>query len=161
MMDAWLRLLLMSALLTGCHALPPRPATPMTISSTPTTLPVPVLAKRTAQDVIYPLIDPLEAYAVRVQLIRRAQYSIDLAYYIWGNDLTGHLMLDELKRAAERGVRVRLLLDDNNSKGLDPLLLARPGLWPGRHIAVPSEGLLADPRRSLGSGSCRDAASAQ
>lgn len=124
MMDAWLRLLLMSALLTGCHALPPRPATPMTISSTPTTLPVPVLAKRTAQDVIYPLIDPLEAYAVRVKLIRRAQHSIDLAYYIWGNDLTGHLMLDELKRAAERGVRVRLLLDDNNSKGLDPLLLA-------------------------------------
>ena len=117
-------LLLCSLLLTGCQTLPPRPATSMTISSPPTTLPVPMLGKRADRDVIYPLIDPLEAYAVRVQLIRRAQHSIDLAYYIWGNDLTGHLMLDELKRAAERGVRVRLLLDDNNTKGLDPLLLA-------------------------------------
>lgn len=125
-MDLWLRPVLIVSILfmIGCHALPPRPATPLTISSAPTTLPVPVLGKRTPHDVIYPLIDPLEAYAVRVQLIRRAQHSIDLAYYIWGNDLTGHLMLDELKRAAERGVHVRLLLDDNNSKGLDPLLLA-------------------------------------
>lgn len=125
-MDVWLRplLILSVLLLVSCQTLPPRPATSMTISTTPTTLPVPMLGKRARQDVIYPLIDPLEAYAVRVQLIRRAQHSIDLAYYIWGNDLTGHLMLDELKRAAERGVRVRLLLDDNNSKGLDPLLLA-------------------------------------
>jgi putative cardiolipin synthase len=58
-----------------------------------------------------------------VQLIRQAQHSLDLAYYIWGNDLTGQLMFEELLHAAQRGVRVRLLLDDNNTQGLDPLLL--------------------------------------
>ena len=65
------------------------------------------------------LVDPLEAYAVRTQLIRRAQHRIELSTYIWGNDLPGRLLMHELRRAAQRGVQVRLLIDDNGITGLD------------------------------------------
>ena len=50
--------------------------------------------------------------------------SIDAQYYIWRGDLTGYLLLDALRRAADRGVRVRLLLDDNGVWGLDRELAA-------------------------------------
>lgn len=63
-----------------------------------------------------------EAFAVRMLLARAARRSIDVQYYIWHDDLTGGLLFDELRAAADRGVRVRMLLDDNNTAGLDPLL---------------------------------------
>jgi putative cardiolipin synthase len=43
-------------------------------------------------------------------------------YYIWNGDQTGYLLLGALWLAAERGVRVRLLLDDNGVAGLDEAL---------------------------------------
>src|SRR5947207_792824 len=52
------------------------------------------------------------ALDARLTLIRRAQVSLDLQYYLLGDDEVGHLMLRELRDAAQRGVRVRLLLDD-------------------------------------------------
>jgi putative cardiolipin synthase len=73
---------------------------------------------------IYPLGDGRDAFAARALLAQRAERSLDVQYYIWRNDLTGVLMLDALRSAAARGVRVRLLLDDNNTAGLDPTLLA-------------------------------------
>ena len=63
------------------------------------------------------------ALDARLQLIRHAQSSLDLQYYLLGNDKTGKLILRELRDAALRGVRVRLLLDDFYTAGLDPLLL--------------------------------------
>ena len=63
-----------------------------------------------------------DAFAARVLLARAAQRSIDVQYYIWHNDLTGGLLFGELRAAADRGVRVRLLLDDNNTAGLDAVL---------------------------------------
>ncbi|WP_062226352.1 phospholipase D family protein [Aureimonas frigidaquae] len=54
----------------------------------------------------------LDAFAVRVLSARAAGRSLDAMYYIWGDDLTGRLMLGELLGAADRGVRVRLLVDD-------------------------------------------------
>lgn len=60
-----------------------------------------------------------DAFAARMILANTAVSSIDAQYYIWHNDLTGALLLDALKRAADRGVRVRLLLDDNGTSGLD------------------------------------------
>ena len=51
-----------------------------------------------------------------------AQRTLDVQYYIWRGDTTGHLLLDELRRAADRGVRVRLLLDDGGTAGLDTQL---------------------------------------
>lgn len=69
------------------------------------------------------LRDGKEAFAARVQLARAARRSIDAQYYIWHDDLTGGVLFDEMRSAADRGVRVRLLLDDNNTAGLDPLLV--------------------------------------
>ena len=60
----------------------------------------------------------------RARLTAQAGRSLDLQYYIWHDDLTGHLLAREVLQAAERGVRVRMLLDDMNDKGKDALLLA-------------------------------------
>ncbi|MFN3725676.1 MAG: phospholipase D family protein [Allosphingosinicella sp.] len=65
-----------------------------------------------------------EAFAARAALARAAKRSIDAQYYIWHADLTGSLLFGELFAAAERGVRVRLLLDDHNTPGLDPIVAA-------------------------------------
>ena len=53
-----------------------------------------------------------DAFEVRLRLIHSAQKSIDAQYYIWNADLTGKVLYDRLLHAADRGVRVRLLLDD-------------------------------------------------
>ena len=65
-----------------------------------------------------------DAFAARMILADRAVSSIDAQYYIWHADLTGYLLLDALTRAADRGVRVRLLLDDNGTAGLDAEIAA-------------------------------------
>ncbi|MGI1664233.1 phospholipase D family protein [Palleronia sp. KMU-117] len=71
---------------------------------------------------IRPLADGLAAFAARAVLAREAVSSIDAQYYIWQDDTTGLMLLDELRMAADRGVRVRLLVDDNGIPGLDDLL---------------------------------------
>jgi putative cardiolipin synthase len=73
---------------------------------------------------IYPLAVPQDAFAARVALARRAERSLDVQYYIWHADTTGIFLLGEIWDAAERGVRVRMLLDDNGIAGLDPTLAA-------------------------------------
>ncbi len=71
---------------------------------------------------VYPLPDGMDAFAARMLLISTAEKTLDVQYYIWNNDITGNLMFQAIKEAAERGVRVRLLIDDNNTRGLDPTL---------------------------------------
>lgn len=66
----------------------------------------------------------LDAFSARILLANAAVSSIDAQYYIWRDDMTGHLMLKALLRAADRGVRVRLLLDDNGIDRLDSVLAA-------------------------------------
>ena len=73
---------------------------------------------------VYALPDGREAFAARMLLAQAAQRSLDVQYYIWRQDMSGMLLFDALRRAAERGVRVRLLLDDNNTAGLDKILAA-------------------------------------
>jgi putative cardiolipin synthase len=48
----------------------------------------------------------------RVALADRAKNSIDMQYYIFNNDATGRLVMQRLLAAADRGVRVRILIDD-------------------------------------------------
>lgn len=60
-----------------------------------------------------------EAFAARAELLRAAQISLDVQYYIVHDGLSTRLLIDELLRAADRGVRVRLLLDDTTSDGHD------------------------------------------
>jgi putative cardiolipin synthase len=57
----------------------------------------------------------------RIELAKRAQRSIDVQYYLVQNDETGRYLLRTLRDAAERGVRVRLLVDDLYTAGADPL----------------------------------------
>ncbi|MDM7956188.1 phospholipase D family protein [Blastomonas sp.] len=73
---------------------------------------------------ILPLIDSRGAYAARVKLIRAADRYLDVQYYIWREDVAGLLLLEELREAADRGVKVRLLLDDNGIARLDDELVA-------------------------------------
>src|SRR5699024_10053132 len=76
------------------------------------------------QSGIYALANPHEAFAARALLTNAAERSLDIQHYIWRNDLTGTLLLDSLRQAADRGVRVRFLLDDSANRGIDPLLAA-------------------------------------
>ncbi|WP_369027219.1 phospholipase D family protein [Qipengyuania sp. RANM35] len=63
----------------------------------------------------------LDAFAMRIAMVRRAEQTIDAQYYIWEDDLSGSLLLSEIVKAADRGVRVRVLIDDNPTAGLDPM----------------------------------------
>lgn len=73
---------------------------------------------------IQPLVANRDALTARVLLAGAAERCIDAQYYIWNPDHTGMLLLEELWKAAGRGVRIRLLLDDNSTKGMDPLISA-------------------------------------
>ena len=57
-----------------------------------------------------------EAYAYRASTAAAAERTLDAQYYIWHEDLTGRLLAGELLRAAERGVRVRILIDDLDAR---------------------------------------------
>jgi putative cardiolipin synthase len=73
---------------------------------------------------IHPLALATDAFAARALLAEAAQRSIDAQYYIWHGDQTGLLLFDTLASAARRGVRVRILLDDQNTRGLDETIAA-------------------------------------
>lgn len=70
------------------------------------------------------LYDPLEAIAARIHLIDKAEKTLDLQYYIWDNDKIGSIALYKIIQAADRGVKVRLLIDDNNAKSMEAVYLA-------------------------------------
>ena len=53
-----------------------------------------------------------DAFVARIALADLAERTLDAQYFIWGNDAVGTILLDRLIRAANRGVRVRLLVDD-------------------------------------------------
>ena len=123
--------LTLGALLTGC-SLPPMPErTPTQALSTETAAQTrlgqalaPLQQAHPSLSGIHPLTDAYAAYAARALLARAAQRTLDVQYYIWRNDTTGHLLLNELLDAANRGVRVRLLLDDGGTSGMDSMLAA-------------------------------------
>lgn len=71
---------------------------------------------------IHLLSGPNDAFAARMLLTTAAERSLDIQSYIWRNDTSGILLLKALQDAADRGVRVRLLLDDNGNAGLDTAL---------------------------------------
>jgi putative cardiolipin synthase len=67
---------------------------------------------------------PLGAYSLdtRIQLAQRATTSLDVQYYVFEDDSTGRLLMTALRDASQRGVRVRLLVDDLYTTHSDPLL---------------------------------------
>ena len=60
----------------------------------------------------YPLSDGMDALGARLRLIEGAQRSIDVQYFLMKDDDAGEVFAGSLLRAADRGVRVRFLLDD-------------------------------------------------
>lgn len=62
------------------------------------------------------------AFAIRVAMTELAERSLDLQYYIWDADKSGRLLAKALLKSADRGVRVRLLIDDLNVDGRDEVL---------------------------------------
>lgn len=68
--------------------------------------------------------DSSDALIVRIALADRAVHSLDLQYYMFHSDATGMLLAQHVLAAADRGVRVRLLLDDLHVAGNDAVLQA-------------------------------------
>ena len=121
---------LVAALVAGCASLPPpegRTATTALADTAGTRLGRAVaadVASNPGKTGIHPLPMPHDAFAARVLLAAAAEKSLDAQYYIWHGDQVGYLLFEALWQAAERGVRVRLLLDDLNTGGLDPTIAA-------------------------------------
>ena len=114
------RLLLITALVaSGCSILPHPPPQPEVYS-----LPPAVSGKLAevysnvskrfgpAQTGLLLLTNNHEALKWRLALVDHATRSIDVQYFIWQADAVGSLLFDRLVRAADRGVRVRILVDD-------------------------------------------------
>ncbi len=71
------------------------------------------------QSGFYLLTDGIEALAARLLMARDAEKTIDAQYYLITNDPIGYAFIGSLLKAADRGVRVRLLLDDIQTQGYD------------------------------------------
>jgi len=82
----------------------------------------PLLKEHAGLSGFHVLNDGVDAFVTRLRLIRAAEKSIDAQYYIWHTDLTGNAMYNQLLHAADRGVRVRILLDDLDTAGKDDML---------------------------------------
>ena len=76
-----------------------------------------------------------EAFRARAELIRNAQKSIDLQYYIVHNGLSTRALVNEMLLAADRGVRIRMLLDDTATDGQEEVI-ATLAVHPNIHIRV-------------------------
>ncbi len=117
-------------LLAGCASLPPprdRVATVAVTETADTRLGravAPYVVAHPGVSGIHKFSQPHDAFAARVLLADAAQKSLDAQYFIWSHDQVGSLLFEALWKAAERGVRVRLLLDDANTSGLDATLAA-------------------------------------
>ena len=77
------------------------------------------LAGHPGQSGVYPLASGMEAFTLRASLAESAERTLDLQYYIVQQDTTTQLLLYRVLRAAHRGVRVRLLIDDLYALGKD------------------------------------------
>jgi putative cardiolipin synthase len=116
---------------TGCASLPPQPATRQASTALTdtgdTTLGRSItshLDAATTESVFYPLSVGAEAFVARLGLCRAAERSLDVQYYMIHNDATGGALFREMLHAANRGVRVRLLIDDIHTETEDALLAA-------------------------------------
>ena len=117
-------------ILAGCSSLPVVDRTSIASEaialSKETTLGRIASAYRPAEDQSGFRLMPLGTFSLdtRVQLARRAEVSIDVQYYHFEMDETGRWLLRALRDAANRGVRVRLLIDDFYTGGQDEYFLA-------------------------------------
>lgn len=119
------------AILSGCGSLPDKVdhanepvVTPLT--STLSELKNTSLPQKLTQETSAILIQDAgwDALAQRLALIETAEHTIDIQYYIWNSDASGHYLASRLLAAADRGVKVRVMLDDINLNEREDLLIA-------------------------------------
>ena len=109
---------LVSTLLAGCASAPldyPRDPSVALEDTADTSLADKAanwLDGNTESNGFYPLLEGFDAFGARLALMRRAEVSIDAQYFLMKPDNAGFVFAAKLLEAAERGVRVRLLLDD-------------------------------------------------
>jgi putative cardiolipin synthase len=132
----WRRLVTVAAavacvgVLAGCASLPASAErTPSSALANTTDTPLgralaPRLAQHPGESLFYPLASGPDALAARLAMARAAQRSLDLQTYIFEPTGTGAALLGDIIDAADRGVHVRLLLDDMHTGGLDKVLAA-------------------------------------
>ncbi len=124
-------MILISAWATGCASLPANTGrTQSTAFNAPDSTALGQLVQaRRAQvnaraDSAFHLLDSVDsAFSSRLALIENAQRSLDLQYYAVHADASTEVLLQRLRDAARRGVKVRLLLDDFNTVGQDAQVL--------------------------------------
>jgi len=135
MLESWQSLrgvliMLVVSALGACAQLQPRPELAAEVAAQPgADSPLdrafaPFEALHPGQSAFRLVVDGPEAFVTRVQSARMAQRSLDVQTYIWHADLTGLFIAGELLQAADRGVRVRLLLDDMDARAKNAGLAA-------------------------------------
>ena len=108
--------------LAACAQLQPRPdlplasAIPLSDSGPLDRAIAPAEARHPGQSAFRLVIDGPEAFAIRVHTARLAARSLDVQTYIWHADLTGMYLAQQVINAADRGVKVRLLVDDMDAR---------------------------------------------
>lgn len=109
-------------LLAACAQLPPRAETPDQQATAPATAGdlaarvMPAEARHPGQSGFRLVSTGTEAYALRAFSAQTASTSLDIQTYIWHADLTGKLLARQALAAADRGVRVRILVDDFDAR---------------------------------------------
>ena len=115
----WIAALLLA--LAGCAALPSQVQRPASRAAAPEAVATTTLGRIAAESApsqvdgqsgLRLLPDGDQAFDARIALARRAEQTIDAQYYLIASDTSGLQFLRELRDAAARGVRVRLLVDD-------------------------------------------------
>ncbi|MDP2819824.1 MAG: phospholipase D family protein [Polaromonas sp.] len=127
----WLFVLLLAAWISGCASLPSEVDRPVTYAlTTPQdtalgrTMQASAAAARTRNDSGFALVNSAElAFTSRMALIDAAQKTLDIQYYAIHADETTERMFDALRAAGDRGVRIRILLDDFNTSGKNAQVL--------------------------------------
>ena len=127
----WMLAIGLSSLSAGCASLPDNVERPVSAAfNAPEQTPLGQLVQqRRAQegarsDSGFRLLDSVgAAFSSRLALIQSAQRSLDLQYYAIHADASTEILLQALRDAARRGVRIRLLLDDFNTAGKDAQVL--------------------------------------
>jgi putative cardiolipin synthase len=120
-------LVLAIAFLAGCATLPPGSDFPKTVSSA---LAQPEetrlgrqfadAARSRAGNSAFRMVSAgIDGFLARAQMINAAERTLDIQYFIFRSDETGKLLTDAMLRAADRGVRVRLLIDDGERRAGD------------------------------------------
>jgi len=117
--------LAVASLLVGCASLPTQFERPVSTAFTDTqgTALGKDVARRQAghgdQSGFHLLGNGLDAFVARALMAHQAERSLDVQYYLYHKDLVGSLFSYQLLKAADRGVRVRILVDDMDTEGRD------------------------------------------